>query len=210
MPRLFKLCYVTERQGLEDGALPGLLREAIDARIDMIQIRERDLGSRELVSLVKDAVSYGRGTATLITVNDRLDVALGTGTAGVHLGGHSLPAACVRAVAPTGFLVGVSCHSIEDVLRAEMAGADYVLLGPVFETPSKLVYGRPLGLSLLSEAASRTTIPVYALGGVTVDRAMQCLEAGAAGIAGIRLFQDPASLRTRVAQLRAQVASTER
>jgi thiamine-phosphate pyrophosphorylase len=209
MPRPFKLCYVTDRRGLKKGALPGLLREAIDARVDMIQIRERDLGSRELIILVNEAVSYARGTGTLITVNDRLDVALAAGAAGVHLGGHSVPAAATRAVAPTGFLIGVSCHSIEDVLRAESAGADYVVLGPIFETPSKLAYGPPLGLSVLSEAASRTTIPVYALGGVTVARAMQCLEAGAAGIAGIRLFQDPASLRNRVAQLRARVRSTE-
>jgi thiamine-phosphate pyrophosphorylase len=209
MPRPFKLYYITDRRGLEGAALPGHLREAVDAHVDIIQIRERDLGSRDLVNLVENAVSYARATGTLITVNDRLDIALAIGAAGVHLGTHSMPAARVRAVIPKGFLMGVSCHSIEDVLRAESAGADYVLLGPIFETPSKLAYGPPLGLSMLSEATARTTIPVFALGGITVDRAMQCLGAGAAGLAGIRIFQDPASLRSCVHQLRAQVTSAE-
>jgi thiamine-phosphate pyrophosphorylase len=209
MPRPFKFCYITDRRGLEDGTLPRVLREAIDAGINMIQIRERDLASRQLANLVKGAVSYARRTGTLITVNDRLDVAWAMCASGIHLGGHSLPAARVRAIVPPEFLIGVSCHSIQDVLGAESAGADYVVLGPIFETASKLVYGPPLGLSVLSEAAAQTMIPVYALGGVTVDGAVQCLEAGAAGIAGIRLFQDPASLRSCVAELRARVPSNE-
>jgi thiamine-phosphate pyrophosphorylase len=116
----------------------------------------------------------------------------------------------VRAIVPADFLVGASCHSFEDVLDAESAGADYVLLGPIFETPTKLAYGPPLGLTPLREATGRAAIPVYALGGLTVDRGVQCLEAGAAGIAGIRIFQNAASLPQLLAELCARLVSTER
>jgi thiamine-phosphate pyrophosphorylase len=207
MAKRFKFCYITDRRGLDKGALPGVLRQAIDAGINLVQVRERDLGPRDLADLVRGAVSYARGTRTLITVNDRLDVAWVVGAAGVHLGSHSLPTARVRAVVTAEFLIGVSCHSVQDVLDADSAGANYVLLGPIFETPSKLVYGAPLGLSVLREAVARTTIPIYALGGVTVERAVQCLKAGAAGIAGIRIFQDPPSLGDRLADLRSRLES---
>lgn len=209
MARPFRLCYITDRHGLENSALPGLLREAVDAGVSMIQIREKDVAARSLLSLVEGAVAYAHGTGTLITVNDRLDIAIAADAAGVHLGNHSLPAERVRAVVPTGFLVGVSCHSLEDVLDAELAGADYAILGPIFETPSKLVYGSPLGLQVLGEAATRTAIPVYAVGGITVDRAIECIRAGAAGIAGIRIFQNAGSLRSRLAELRSRLSAIE-
>ncbi len=134
-----------------------------------------------------------QGTPTRVVVNDRLDVALALGAAGVHLGRQSLPAEVVRHVvqshAPHGFLISVSCHSLEGALAAESARASYALLGPIFETPSKLRYGPPLGLVELSEVAQRVKITVLVLGGVTVERVKPCLEAGAAGIAGISIFQ---------------------
>jgi thiamine-phosphate pyrophosphorylase len=210
MPTGCQFCYITDRRSLVGGDLLRVLREAIDAGIDLIQIRERDLKTRELADLVEGAVSYARTTTTKITVNDRLDVAWAFGAAGVHLGGRSLPTSRVRAIVPPKFLVGVSCHSVQDVLGSASAGADYAVLGPIFETPSKLAYGAPLGLSVLTEAAARTKLPVYALGGVTVDRARCCLEAGAAGIAGIRLFQNVASMRDLVAQLCSRLGSSYR
>ena len=101
-------------------------------------------------------------------------------------------------------LVGVSCHSMEEALKAEAAGANYILLGPVFDTPSKRRYGPPLGLNKLSEVANRIRIPVLALGGITVERVRPCLEAGATGIAGIRLFQEGPSIADRIRVLREQ------
>jgi thiamine-phosphate pyrophosphorylase len=143
-----------------------------------------------------------RKSSTKIVVNDRLDVALALGAAGVHLGTQSIPAAAVRRIAPAGFLVGVSCHSLEEAQAAEAASADYILLGPIFETPAKVQYGPPLGLEKLREVAAKLRIPILALGGITVDRVKSCLVAGAAGIAGISVFQSCASIADRVRELR--------
>ena len=200
----FQLCYITDRKALTVMALADFLRQAIEAGVDLIQIREKDLETRELIALVGPAVAAARGTATRVVVNDRLDVALALGAVGVHLGGQSLPPQVVRRLVPPGFLVGVSCHSLEDALEAEASGADYVVLGPVYETPSKLGYGPPLGLGTLGEVARRLKIPVLALGGLTVERVTPCLQAGATGIAGISIFQTATSLPERVRELRAQ------
>ena len=199
------LCHITDRQALTRAPLRDFIRDAVRAGIDLIQIREKDLETRELLGLAETAVSAARATPTRVVVNDRLDVALALGAAGVHLGGQSLPARVVRRLMPAGFLVGVSCHSLEDALEAESAGADYALLGPMFETPSKLGYGPPLGLGKLREVTGRVKIPVLALGGLTIERVKPCLEAGAAGIAGISIFQTAESLAERVRELRGQL-----
>jgi thiamine-phosphate pyrophosphorylase len=183
-----------------------VIHEAIRAGLDVVQIREKDLATRELLELVKGAVDAARGTSTRIVVNDRLDVALAAGAAGVHLGTQSLPARVVRQQVPKDFLAGVSCHSLEEALSAELAGADYVVFGPIFETPSKLAYGTPLGLGKLREVTMRVKMPVLALGGITVERVRSCLEAGATGIAGISIFQNCESLERRAQELRAELA----
>jgi thiamine-phosphate pyrophosphorylase len=135
-------------------------------------------------------------------VNDRLDVALAAKAHGVHLGTRSMPVELVRSLEPQEFVVGVSCHSLEESLTAQAAGADYILLGPIFATPSKLAYGPPLGLAKLRELTLQVTIPVFALGGISRDRAAICLQNGAAGIAGIRIFQDCDSVEALVRELR--------
>jgi thiamine-phosphate pyrophosphorylase len=204
----FLLCYITDRRQLRSVSLAAVIRETFRAGVDMVQIREKDLASRELIALVEEALSAarepGRGGASVV-VNDRLDVALAAGAEGVHLGGHSMPLQVVRQFAPRPFVIGVSCHSLGEAIAAESGGADYLVLGPVFETPSKLGYGPPLGLEMLRSVTSRVRIPVLALGGITVERIRPCREAGASGIAGIRIFQDCESIQERVWELRAQL-----
>ncbi len=205
MPNRFQVCYITDRRQLPPQALHSRIEGAIRAGVDLIQIREKDLPTRELLSLVQAAMQAARGENTRVVVNDRLDVALAAGAHGVHLGTQSLPAPAVRGMVPRDFLVGVSCHSLEEARAAEASGADYIVLGPVFETPSKLAFGPPLGLAKLREVTAQVRVPVLALGGITLERVKPCLEHGAAGIAGIRLFQDCASLEELVRTLRAQL-----
>ena len=195
-----KLCYVTNRKALAGSADEQirLLLEKIGsvgrAGADWIQIREKDLSGRALSELVREAVRMVPGSCRIL-VNDRVDVACTAGAAGVHLGEQSLPVAEVRRLlnekqSGGEFLVGVSTHSLEAALSAEKAGADYVIFGPIFATPSKAKFGEPQGIVRLAEVCRKVAIPVLAIGGITLENARECRGAGAAGIAGIRLFQE--------------------
>ena len=204
-----RLCYITDRRDLEPRPLLPRILTAVEAGVDIVQIREKDLPTRELLELVGAAVAAAAGTGVKVVVNDRLDIALAVGAHGVHLGVRSIPPEAARAAVdrlslPDPFLVGVSCHSLEQALAAEIAGADYILLGPLFATPSKLAYGPPLGLEKLRDVTASVKVPVFALGGIGVEQVKSCLAAGAAGIAGIRIFQETEALAARVRELRAQ------
>ena len=202
----FHLFYITDRTQIKTPTLDATIARAIDAGVDWVQIREKDLPARHLLTLTETAVQHARRQGrTRIMVNDRLDVALAAGAHGMHLGRRSMPAELVRKVAPPEFLVGVSCHSLEEAQAAEAARADYVLLGPIFPTPSKLRYGPPLGLAKLREVTLHLSLPVFALGGITADRVAACRENGASGIAGIRLFQDCDFLGELVRNLKKKV-----
>jgi thiamine-phosphate pyrophosphorylase len=192
------VCYVTDRKALgSNNAIRSMterIRLAAVAGVDWVQIREKDLGAKELLALTKHAVACG--TAKVI-VNDRLDVALAAGAAGAHLGRGSAPVAevvrwCRAGNARADFLIGVSCHSLEDACEAEAAGAAYVFFGPVFETPSKRPFGPPQGIASLAEVCRQVRIPVIAIGGIDEKNATDCIRSGAAGIAAIRLFQENA------------------
>ncbi|MBK9170980.1 MAG: thiamine phosphate synthase [Bryobacterales bacterium] len=182
--------YITDSRALGGAdALCDLVASAAQAGIERIQIREKDLDAKALCALVTRILDSVRGTAARILVNDRLDVALACGAHGVHLPSRSVPPSELRRICPPDFLIGVSCHSPEDVAAAESEGADFTVLGPIFYTESKQGMGAPLGIDTLRRAAKSASIPVLALGGITAMTIPLCLEAGAAGIAGISLFQ---------------------
>jgi thiamine-phosphate pyrophosphorylase len=208
------LCCVTDRRGLraadEAAAARALLQQiarVASAGVDWIQIREKDLATRPLLHLASSAVKATASSSTKILINDRLDAALAAGAAGVHLGGESLPVADVsrwkkEGCVPAEFLIGAACHSLEAARGAERDGADYVIFGPVFTTPSKMKYGPPLGLDRLRETCAAIRIPVLAIGGITLENAASCIEAGAAGIAAIRLFQEVECVEKIIARLK--------
>jgi thiamine-phosphate pyrophosphorylase len=158
-------------------------RAARDA-VEMIQIRAKELPARTLAELVRGAVARGRQSK--IVVNTRTDIALACGAHGVHLPAGSMAPVTIRRIAPAGFLIGVSCHTLDELRAAESEGADFAVYGPIFPSVTKAL--TPIGIEAFREAAASVRLPVYALGGVTVDNAPQCIEAGAAGVAGISLF----------------------
>lgn len=179
-------CSITDRHRTPC-LLDTIARNLLDGP-DWIQIREKDLPARELLHLVRAALALPNPRGVEIIVNSRMDVALTAGAHGLHLPADSIPANRWRALAPAPFLIGVSCHTVEEVRAAESSGADYVLFGPVFAPISKSSNLPLRGLDALRQAAAAVRIPVLALGGVTRDNSTACVETGAAGIAGISLF----------------------
>ncbi len=164
---------------------------AAQAGCQLIQIREKDLPVRELCAFVRAALAQAKPHGARVLVNDRLDVALMAGADGVHLRTNSLPAAEIRRLVPRlDFLVGVSTHSLTEAQAAETSGADFIVCGPVFPTPSKASYGAPLGLDQFAEICRAVNVPVLALGGLTMSNFAQPLSRGAAGIAAISLFKN--------------------
>jgi thiamine-phosphate pyrophosphorylase len=187
-PRLY---YITDRNNYPLSLLDNIKR-AIDAGVDFVQIREKDLPVRELLSLARIASDLKTGSRTRILINDRLDVALAADLEGIHLAQSSIPASRIRAkLSRPDFLIGVSTHSLEEVRAIQDCGVSFITFGPVFFTPSKSNYGPPVGLEALKDVCHSSRIPVFALGGIDQNNYVQCLISGAEGIAAIRLFQDP-------------------
>ena len=193
------LYYVTDRRSCPS-PVDIRIREALEAGVEMVQIREKDLEARELFELVRAAAVPRRGK---LLVNSRADVALAAGADGVHLPSGAPAASRLRSFTPPGFVIGRSCHSVGEVCAAEQGGADFAVFGPVFDTPSKRPFGPPAGLERLREACRSARIPVLALGGVNLENARSCLDHGAAGIAAISLFQSGEAIASVVAKLRA-------
>ena len=179
------------------------MQAAVVARIDLVQIREKNLSASVLYQLAKSSANLATRSTTKILINDRSDIAAAAGADGVHLTTSSLPTAAVRQTFGDRFLVGVSTHSLEEASLARNAGADFVVFGPVFETAAKSSYGEPAGLTSLATVCSQLApFPVFALGGVTMQNARECVSSGARGIAAIRMLQQPDRLAEIVAEIR--------
>jgi len=192
------VCLVTDRRRLTASAtererrvcLAAQVRFAVEAGVDLIQLRERDLEAAALADCVSELLAVTRGTATRLVVNDRLDVALACGADGVHLRADSVPVAAARRLAPAGFLVGRSIHTAAEAAAA--GDADYLIAGTVFASTSKAASHRLIGVDGLRAIASSTALPVLAIGGLSLDQLDAVAAAGVAGVAAIGLFMRPA------------------
>ncbi len=178
----FRLYLVTDRRQTKGRALRDVLARAMAAGLPAVQLRERDLDTVSLLSLARDVKDLARVSGTRLLINDRADVAMLL-DAGVHLRSDSLPISAARRVMAGGSMVACSAHSVDEAARAEQEGADFVVLGPIYDTPSKRAYGPPLGLGALEAASQRVHIPIFAIGGVTAERAREVRRAGAFGAA---------------------------
>ena len=190
------VCLVTDRRRLlADGGsfetvrqrLADVARDAVRAGVDLIQVREYELETAQLVDLVSEIVEIAHGASTRVVVNDRLDVALACGADGVHLRADSFAPRVVRPMGPDRFLVGRSVHHVDEA-REHAAAVDYFVAGTVFPTASKPSATRWLGVSGLEAIVRAVRVPVLAIGGIAVERVAQVAAAGAAGIAAIGLF----------------------
>ncbi len=195
------LYLITDRQQFVSNLHQQLeaIAAAAQAGCQLIQIREKDLLPRELCEFVRAAIAEAKPHGARVLVNDRLDVALASGADGVHLRTNSLPAAEIRRIVQQrDFLIGVSTHSLSEAQTAEASGADFIVCGPVFPTPSKASYGAPLGLLQLAEICRAVSLPVLALGGIAMTNFNEPLACGAAGIAAISLFKNISSLGSNI------------
>ncbi len=189
----FKLYLITDRKQLSETPnsqlpTPNLLsavRQALKAGVKAVQLREKDLGTRELLKLAYKMKALTTEYGAKLFINDRLDIALAVGADGIHLAQSSIPADLVRKTIKRKFLIGVSTHSLKEVREAEKAGADFITLGPIYKTPSKLKYGLPLGINTLKRISRKTGLPIFAIGGIKAKKINELINAGAWGVAMI-------------------------
>lgn len=173
---------------------------AVEAGVSLIQIREKNLSARHLFELTRSVVGAVAGSSARVLVNDRADIALAADADGVHLTARSMSPAVIRDNFPRQFVVGVSTHSVEEAATAEMAGADFAVFGPVFETPGK---NQPEGLDALRTVCARVgPFPVLAIGGIDAENVDEILRAGASGVAAIRAFDDRDAMRRLLAKMK--------
>jgi thiamine-phosphate pyrophosphorylase len=185
-PRTFGVYLVTDRHQTRGRRLLDCVEQALRGRVGAVQLREKDLSTRELCEIAGALRELTKRYGAALLINDRIDVALACDADGVQLPADSFSVVDARKLLGPDRFVGASVHCVEEAKTAEEQGASFVVLGPVFETPSKIAYGAPLGLETLRSAAQAVGFPVFAIGGITTERAEEVLQAGAAGVAVIR------------------------
>lgn len=186
LPRLYMVSNSPERP-YPAQELPALVRQLTAQLPAIVQIREKHLDAKTFYEMTLLVKSLMHDSNSLLFLNERFDITLATGADGTHFPENSTPLGKVRAAAPD-MLLGKSTHSLQSALSAEAEGADYLIFGPVFDTPLKKRYGSPMGLEKLEKVSRNVSIPVYAIGGITPANTRQCLDHGAYGIAALSIF----------------------
>jgi thiamine-phosphate pyrophosphorylase len=204
--------YVITDEAVSNGlSYAEVAKRAIAGGADVIQLRDKSCGCHELVSVGRALRALTKRTKTLFIVNDRLDVALACGADGVHLGQDDMRASVARQIAPTGgFIIGVSVGTVDEAVRAELEGADYVAVSPVFSTASKDGAGPGHGLDALRKIRNTVTVPVIAIGGIGQENAQDVIAAGADGVAVISAVVGSRDITRAARELKAIVRKAKR
>jgi thiamine-phosphate pyrophosphorylase len=200
----FRVYLITDRRLASGGNLLSAVERALSGGVRAVQLREKELGGRELLELARKMRALTSRHGAKLLINDRVDIALAAGADGVHLGEASIPPQEARRLLGPGRLIGCSAHGAEQLAAAEAGGADFAVFGPVYFTPSKAAYGPPLGVEALRRACASTRIPVFALGGVGARNINEVLAAGADGIAMISAIlatEDPETAASEINHL---------
>ncbi len=180
----FKLYLITDRKLFADsGEMFAAVEEALKAGVKAVQLREKDLATRELLDMAYRMRELTARYNARLFINDRADIAMCVNADGVHLGQSSMPVYAARKVVGDKFMIGVSTHNLDEALTAEREGADFITFGPIYRTPSKLKYGRPVGIESLKIVAEKVSIPVFGIGGIKPDNVKEVVNAGAHGAA---------------------------
>ena len=206
MPVDFRVYLITDRRQARAGDILSAVAAALDGGIRAVQLREKDLGGRELFRLAEAMRRLTARYGARLLVNDRVDVAYAAGADGVHLGGGALPVGEARALLGAKALVGRSTHDAAELSTAQSDGADFATFGPVYGTPSKARYGPPVGVPALAAACAAAKIPVFALGGIGPGNMTEALKAGAFGIALISAVVAAPDPRAAALELTARFA----
>jgi thiamine-phosphate pyrophosphorylase len=201
-----KLYLVTDRH-VATGGLVEAVAAALRGGVDLVQLREKDLPTAQLYELAGALLRRTREHGVRLLINDRIDIALATGADGVHLPGDSFEIEDARALLGPHKIIGVSTHSIEQAQRAATAGADFVVFGPIFDTPSKRRFGAPLGLDRLREVVRAIDVPAIAIGGIDSSNAAEVGATGCAGVAVIRAVLAASKPETAARDLRAALGA---
>ncbi len=174
---------VTDRQQTAGRDLVSVVGQALQAGLAAVQLREKDLDGRDLFRLAERVQAVTRQAGAALLINDRVDVAMALDADGVHLTRRSLPPQEARGLLGAGKLIGISCHSVAEVKEAAGAGVDFLVVGPVYATPSKAQYGAPLSPDILRQARAVCDLPILAIGGIKTAQVPSVLSAGADGVA---------------------------
>jgi len=205
--QLFDLYLVTDRHHTSGRPLLEVVEQALQGGVDAVQLREKDLCARELIALAGRLRTLCDRHGARLLINDRIDVALAVGAAGVHLPADSFAPSDARRLLGPQALIGVSTHSLAQAQTAQLDGADFIVCGPTFDTPSKRGFGPPLGLEALAQITRTVQLPVLAIGGITADRIAAVRAAGAPGVAVIGAVLEAADPQLAAAALRASLSA---